>query len=252
MKIGLTAIKGNITQFIAKELYNNNLFDLSSALIREGYDEVGMDVGEFLKLNKTNTYITDNVQEFVKNSDVIVDFSSPELTLKVAKEVSKQNKTLIIGTRFLKDEDIEQLRKLADNCKIIYSENISISFNLMLNIIENMSIFLRDEYNINIISNETNKTNLPIKIAKTIARSKGWSNVSTTDDNEYNSINFSSNINNNKNEYSVLFSALGEDIEIKQTTFNPSCIVNGVIRSIIWSDGKNNGFYSLQDVLKMN
>ena len=251
MKVGLTAIKGHITQFIAKELYNNNLFDISSALVREGYDEVGTDIGEFLKLNKTNTYITDNIEQLVKNSDVIVDFSSPELTLKVAKEVSKQHKTLIIGTRFLKDEDIEQLKKLVDNCKIIYSENMSISFNLMLNIIENMSIFLRDEYSINIASNETNKTNIQFQIAKTIAKSKGWNNISTNNE-ENNSINFSSLINNNKNEYSVLFSTLGEDIEIKQTTFNPSCIANGVIRSIIWSDGKNNGFYSLQDVLKMN
>ena len=152
-----------------------------------------------------------------------------------------------IITTNLKDEDIEQLKKLADNCKIIYSENMSISFNLMLNIIENMSIFLRDEYSINIVSNETNKTNIQFQIAK----SKGWNNISTNNE-ENNSINFSSLINNNKNEYSVLFSALGEDIEIKQTTFNPSCIANGVIRSIIWSDGKNNGFYSLQDVLKMN
>lgn len=52
MKIGLTAIKGKIQKNIALELLNDSLFDLSSGLVREGYDEVGMDIGEFFGVKK--------------------------------------------------------------------------------------------------------------------------------------------------------------------------------------------------------
>lgn len=249
MKIGLTAIKGNISNIIAKELYNNSLFDLSSALVREGYDEVNMDIGEFLKLEKTDTYITDNIEEFVKNSETIVDFSSPELTFKVAEEVAKQHKTMIVGTRLLKEEGIDKMRKLSNSCRIMCSNNMSASFNLLLNLVKEASIFLRDEYSINIISAEKKMTGMPAVIAKNIADAKGWNTVNTGN-NGYNSINFSSVLDNNKNSYSILFTADGEDIEIKQSSINPICIARGVERAIIWLDGKPNGFYTMQDVLK--
>ena len=75
MKIGLTAIKGKIQRNIALELLNDNLFDLSSGLVREGYDEVGMDIGEFLGVNKTNTFIDNQSMLAAKLSDLVVSIT---------------------------------------------------------------------------------------------------------------------------------------------------------------------------------
>lgn len=251
MKVGLTAIKGNISGVIAKELYRNTLFDLSSALVREGYDEVGMDIGDFLRLDKTGTYITDDIEELVKESDVIVDFSAPELTFKVLDEVVKQRKAMIIGTRLLTMDGIDKIKKLSANCRVMCSNNMSISFNLLLNLVKEASLFLRDEYNINIISSENKKTDMPALIAKNIAEAKGWDNIDISG--KYNnSINFSSLVDNNKDEYKISFTTFGEDIEIKQSSINPICIANGVMRALIWLDGKPNGFYKMQDVLMIN
>ena len=133
MKIGLTAIRGKIQKNIALDLVKDNLFDLSSGLVRDGYDEVGMDIGTFLGIHKTNTFITDNIEELFEKSDIVIDFSVPELTIKVAEMASKTGKTLISGTRFLNDEELDKLKKYAENCRIIYSNNMSITFNLLLN-----------------------------------------------------------------------------------------------------------------------
>ena len=178
-----------------------------------------------------------------------MDFSSPELTFKVAEEVAKQHKTMIVGTRLLKEEGIDKIKKLSNNCRIMCSNNMSASFNLLLNLVKEASIFLRDEYNINIVSAEKKMTGMPAVIAKNIADAKGWNTINTGN-NSYNSINFSSVLDNNKNSYSILFTADGEDIEIKQSSINPICIARGVERAIIWLDGKPNGFYTMQDVLK--
>ena len=187
MRVGLTAIKGNISKVIARELYNSSLFDISSALVREGYDEVGMDIGEFLKLDKIGAYITDNIEKLVNDSDVIVDFSSPELTFRVADEVAKQGKSIIIGTGLLTSDGVDRIRKLSTNCRVMCSNNMSISFNLLLNLVRETSIFLRDEYNINIISSENIKTDMPAVIAKNIAEAKGWDAIDVSNK-DYNSI----------------------------------------------------------------
>ena len=64
MKIGITGIRGKMARALALEIINNNLFDISGALVRQGYDEVGMDIGDFLGLDKkTNSLITDDIKK---------------------------------------------------------------------------------------------------------------------------------------------------------------------------------------------
>ena len=69
MKIGITGIRGRMSKALAIEIINNNLFDISGALVREGYDEVGQDIGEFLGLEKkTNSLITDDLEKLFDDS----------------------------------------------------------------------------------------------------------------------------------------------------------------------------------------
>lgn len=262
MKIGFSAIKGQIQKAIAKNFYNDNLFDLSSGLVRQGYDEVNMDIGTFLGNEKTNTYITDNIETLFEKSDVVIDFSSPELTLKIASIASKLNKTIIIGTKYLSDEDLEKLKKYAESCKIIYSKNISITFNLLLNLVEQASSILRENYNVNVIDFENitkSNSELSTDIAKAVSRGRGWEfgevvkkvNNNNEQINEK-QINFASLRGIDKiGEYKTLFNGFGEELEIKQNTTSIESLINGVRRAIIWSDGKKNGFYTMQDVLKI-
>ena len=265
MKIGLTAIRGKIQKNIALDLVKDNLFDLSSGLVRDGYDEVGMDIGTFLGIHKTNTFITDNIEELFEKSDIVIDFSVPELTIKVAEMASKTGKTLISGTRFLNDEELDKLKKYAENCRIIYSNNMSITFNLLLNLAELSSSILRENYSVNIIDceNISNKisSDMSYNIAKSVSKGRGWefgevyrkTNGVADGINNEKQINFASLRSVDKlGTYEVIFNGFGEELTIKQSTTSISSFINGVKRAIIWSSGKSNGFYTMQDVLKIN
>lgn len=265
MKIGLTAIKGKIQRNIALELLNDSLFDLSSGLVREGYDEVGMDIGEFFGVKKTNTFITDRIEELFEKSDVVIDFSVPELTMKTAEIACKTGKTLISGTRFLNDEELDKLKKYAENCKIVYSNNMSITFNLLLNLVELSSSILREDYNVNIVDFENilKKTNsdMSYSIAKSVSKGRCWefgevykkmNGIAKGIDNTK-QINFASLRGGDKvGEYEVLFNGIGEELKIQQSMTSVSSFIKGVKRATVWSCGKDNGFYTMQDVLKIN
>lgn len=264
MRIGLTAIKGKIQKSIALELLNDGLFDLSSGLVREGYDEVGMDIGKFLGVNKTNTFITDKIEELFEKSDVVIDFSTPELTMRVAEMAYKTRKTLVSGTRFLNDEELDKLKKYTENCKIIYSNNMSITFNLLLNLVELSSSILREDYSVNIVDfeNISQKINsdMSYNIAKSVSKGRGWEfgevykkmNGVTDGVNNEKQINFASLRGSDKiGEYEVLFNGIGEELKIQQSITSMSSFIKGVKRAVVWSFGKDNGFYTMQDVLRV-
>ena len=48
-----------------------------------------------------------------------------------------------------------------------------------------------------------------------------------------------------------IYNGIGEELKIQQNITSIASIIKGVKRAIIWSDGKPNGFYTMQDVLKI-
>ncbi len=268
MKIGITGIKGKMARALALEIINHNLFDISGALVRQGYDEVGEDIGEFLGLDrKTNSLITDDIEKLFNESDVIIDFSSPELTMKCAKIASKTGKTLITGTTGLNEEEKEELAKLATSCIIVHSDDMSIGANLLCNLIEEASSILREDYDTEILEINGRKqgetpSNTALMLGKAIASGKNVDfgkiyrkDRNCDDDNikEENEIGFSSIKGGDVfGEYSVFFMGNGERLEFSQKATSPIIFIKGAIRATIWSTGKKYGLYTMQDVLRIS
>lgn len=263
MKVGISAIKGKIGKLLAHEIYNSSdLFDLSSALVRQGYDEVGRDIGEFLGLEKTNSYITDNINTLFENSDTVVDFSSPDLTLELAKIASLKNKTLITGTKNLNEEDIDKLKKYSESCRIVYSTTMSIGLNLLMNLLEKAVKLLGDGYDINIVEfknrfDDINISSTTAEVAQAISKGRGWKEIykKTNNTDSYNKeqINFATLRGGDKIcERRILFNSLGEEIEFRHNITNNIAFIKGAMKAVIWSANKENGLYSMRDVLSIN
>lgn len=262
MRVGIAGIKGKISKAIAYEVAKSDLLDLSSALVRHGYDEVGMDIGEFLKTKKTGTFITDNIDKLFDESDIVVDFSSPKLTLQLAEVASKKHKILITGTRGLDDDAIEKLKEYSNNCAILCSNNMSITYNLLLNLVNKMAMYLNDDFVMNItnfnnvlLNREYNKnSNL---VAKSIAEGKGWdfcevlNNTQSKNIKSEKTINFSDTNGLNKVEHTeVIFNSLCEELKIEYEVNNDFAFVKGALKAIFWMSGKKSGFYTMKDIFE--
>ncbi len=266
MKIGITGIRGRMARALALEIINNNLFDISGALVRQGYDEVGEDIGEFLGLeNKTNSKITDNLEELFENSDAVIDFSSPELTMQCAEMAAKKHKILISGTTGLTDEEMERLETLANNCVIVHSNNMSIGINILLNLVEETASLLREDYDTEVLEmHHRNKKDAPsgtaLMLGKAIAKGRNlnFGEVSKkvrdgeVGPRETNEIGFAVLRGGDVvGEHTVIFAGPGERIELAHKATSRLIFVNGAIRAAIWASGKKKGFYTMQDVLKI-
>ena len=266
MKIGITGIRGRMARALALEIINNNLFDISGALVRQGYDEVGEDIGEFLGLeNKTNSKITDNLEELFENSDAVIDFSSPELTMQCAEMASKKHKILVSGTTGLTDENMERLHTLANDCAIVHSSNMSIGANILLNLVEETASLLNEDYDTEVLEmHHRNKKDAPsgtaLMLGKAIAKGRNlnFGEVSKkvrdgeVGPRETNEIGFAVLRGGDVvGEHTVIFAGIGERIELAHKATSRIIFVKGAIRAAIWASGKKSGFYTMQDVLRI-
>lgn len=265
MKIGITGIRGRMAKALAIEIINNNLFDISGALVRKGYDEVGQDIGEFLGTEKTNSLVTDDIKKLFNDSDAVIDFSAPELTMQCAEMASKKGKILVTGTTGLSEEELEKIESLANNSVIIHSNNMSIGINLMLNLVEEASSLLREDFDTEILEmHHRNKKDAPsgtaLLLGKSVAKGRNldFGEVSRkvrdgiTGPRENDEIGFAVLRGGDVvGEHTVIFAGNGERVEIAHKATSRLIFVNGAIRAAIWALGQKKGLYSMQDVLKI-
>ncbi|HSQ97300.1 MAG TPA: 4-hydroxy-tetrahydrodipicolinate reductase [Rickettsiales bacterium] len=263
MKIGITGIRGKMAKALAFEVISNNLFDISGALVREGYDEVGQDIGDFLGLDKTNSLITDNLEKLFDDADAVIDFSSPELTMRCAEVCARKGKILISGTTGLTNDEKEKLGQLTQNCIIVYSENMSIGANLLLNLVEESASLLRNDYDTEILEmHNRNKKDAPsetaLMLGQAIAKGKNFSEISKkvrdgiVNKREVNEIGFAVlRCGDVVSEHTVIFAGMGERIELSHKATSKLIFVHGAIRAAIWAFEKENGFYNMQDILRI-
>ncbi len=266
MKIGVSGITGKMGKAVIQEIINNEFLELSSGLVRANSGLEGKDIGELVSLDRIGIFSTDKINEFVLNCDAIIDFSSPALSLELAECCAAAQKVFVCGTTGLNESEKNQLTKLAQKTVIIWSANMSIGVNLLLNLIEKASSVLHEDYDVEIVEMHHNQkldspsgTALLLGSAVASGRNVVLQEVA-------NMSRFGIKAKRKKGEigfaalrggdvigdHSVIFAGNGERIEFSHKSSNRDIFAKGAVRAAIWGSGKKAGFYSIRDVLNAN
>lgn len=263
MKIGITGITGRMGKTVAKAVLENNLTDISSALLEPASKLIGADIGKIIGGDEIGVKATDNLEELVKNSEVIIDFSSPNLTIDLAKMVAKHSKILVSGTTGLSDDQKKELQNLSKHCVIIWSSNMSIGVNLLMKLSEEVARILHSNYDVEIFEmHHRNKVDAPsgtaLSLGEAVARGRNLNFgevcrktrdgiVGKRSENE---IGFCALRGGDViGDHSVIFAGPGERVELTHKASSREIYALGAIRAAIWADGKTAGFYTMRDVL---
>jgi len=94
-------------------------------------------VGE--KIEGKDLKISSNVEEVIKASDVLIDFTTPSATLSQLEIARKNNKAVVIGTTGLSKEELAAIDDAAKTIPIVFSPNMSIGVNLLFKIIKGVT-----------------------------------------------------------------------------------------------------------------
>ena len=128
IKIGITGCIGRMGKELIKAANKDKKIHISSLTESKKYNK---------KINQLS--IQNNSIEAFKNTDVIIDFTTPECTIQVLEIAAKLKKKIVIGTTGFTEKQENLINRISKKISILKSGNMSVGVNLLLYITEIVS-----------------------------------------------------------------------------------------------------------------
>ncbi|MGZ5187814.1 MAG: 4-hydroxy-tetrahydrodipicolinate reductase [Kaistella sp.] len=203
------------------------------------------------RLNETPT------SENLKNADVAIEFSNPEVAFNNIKICLENKIPVICGTTGWLDRKPE-IEKIAaeNNTAFLYGSNFSLGVNLFFALNEKLADLMKNftEYNVQLEEiHHTHKKDAPSGTAISLAegiikndqRFAGWK----LDETEKTELGiFAIREDEVPGTHSVFYRSEVDEIEIKHTAYSRNGFAQGAVVAAEWIQGKT-GNFSMKDVL---
>jgi 4-hydroxy-tetrahydrodipicolinate reductase len=257
MKIGITGANGKMGYALISVINQHLECKLNVVLVRDPTDFA------YKYLVTNDVVVTDKIEELCKKSEVIVDFSSPELALKVMEIAVKHKMPVVSGTTGFSTKENDQLKNYAKIIPIVHAGNMSIGINLMEKLVGQLAKSLGEDFDIEIIEkHHKNKVDAPSGTALMLAKSVTDAKNLCFEDNiicsreghigkrQTNKIGISSIRGGSiTGEHDVMFISDSEVITVSHHALNRNIFANGAIKACEWIINQKPGLYSMRDVL---
>lgn len=263
IKIAVTGAAGRMGAAIISAIIRNPATELSGALEREDSPALGKDSGEIAGAGKTGVKITSDKAKAFKKADAIIDFSTPEATMKTVEDAIASRKALVVGTTGFSLHQREEIKELAKNGRIVMAPNMSIGVNLLLKLVADAARVIGHEYDIEIIeAHHRLKKDAPsgtaLRIAEVIATTlerdlekvavyerKGIIGERRPEEIGIQTIRAGDIVG----DHTVIFGCTGERLEITHKASSRATFAEGAVKAAVWVSSRENGLYDMQDVL---
>ena len=204
-----------------------------------------------------------DVEAAFANTDVLIDFTRPEATLKYLAACKKHPVKAVIGTTGFNAAQKQQIEAFAQHIAIVFAPNMSIGVNVSLQLVEAAAKALGLDYDIEIFEahhkmkvDAPSGTALALGDAAANARGQKLADVAiyerhhVTAPRERGSIGFSVvRAGDIIGDHTVYFAGPGERIEITHKSSSRATYAQGAMRAAAFLADKQTGLFDMRDVL---
>lgn len=252
MKIGIAGVTGRMGQSVVQAAEETDGVFVVAGSVRAG-----------TRQNDGTFPLVISARELFEAADAVIDFTAPELTVKLAEEAAQTGKALISGTTGLTAEQHAKLTECAKKAPILWAANLSVGVALVTALVEQAARHLDDGYDIEIVEmHHRHKKDAPsgtaLALGKAAAKARGsafdavatLSREGITGARERGSIGFASLRGGEViGDHSVIFAGERERIEIAHKSSSRDIYAYGAVRAARFLRGKPPGLYSMADVV---
>lgn len=256
---------GRMASKVAQLIYQDDKLKLTGIVESPTHPDAGKVWGKSLGIGETGILIKDDLEEIIQNADQIVEFTNPQISIQHLEIVSKYKKVMIIGTTGFSGKEIEKMKSLSQSIPFLFSPNMSLGVNLLFKLAAETAVALSDDYDIEIVeAHHRFKKDAPSgtakKLAQEIAKAKGenldevaiYGREGIIGERKKGEIGIHSIRSGDiTGEHTVMFTALGERLELTHKAHSRDTFAYGTIQTIKFMEGKPAGFYEMKDVLKI-
>jgi 4-hydroxy-tetrahydrodipicolinate reductase len=238
--------------------------NLSAGFEQPGNPSVGRDLGECAGIGTLGVLIADSLESIIDDGDVIIDFTFHKATMEFAHIAGRYGRAMVIGTTGLTNEDLTILEKLAENSfPCVQAPNMAVGVNVLFKLAEKTARILGDDYDVEIVeSHHRHKKDAPsgtaLKLGEMAALGLGRNLAEVGVYERHGMIGARTDkeigiqtirAGDIVGEHTVYYAGAGERIEITHRAHSRDNFAKGAAKAAAWVFGKNNGLYTMFDVL---
>ena len=264
-RIGVLGAGGRMGRILIQAVKEAG-YQLAAAVERPESSLIGTDAGELAGIGAVGVKIVGNLQDVLKDCDVVIDFTAPAATQHHLKLCREAGVAIVIGTTGMNDEQKAYLDDASQQTPVVYAANYSVGVNVSIKLLELAAKVFGDTVDIEVIeAHHRHKVDAPsgtaLMMGEAIADALGrnlkedavYCREGHTGPRERKTIGFQTIRGGDiVGEHIAMFIAEGERVEITHKATNRMNFAAGAVRAAAWVVGKQPQKYDMKDVLGFN
>ena len=260
IRLAVNGASGRMGQRIVAIACADPDFTLIAALEFSGCPQLGKDAGEVAGIGTVGVSITSELSEKV---DAVIDFSTPDGLVSIAKICADQKIALIAATTGLTPEQSETIQTVSQSAPLIIAPNMSLAVNLTMKLVREAAAALKSApsgVDVEIIERhhrfkEDAPSGTALKFGEIVAEEMGQTEhvygrqgrpgVRPRNEIGYHSLRTGDNVG----EHTIVFGMMGETIDLTVRGNTRDSYAYGAIAAAKFLAHQPPGEYTMADVL---
>jgi 4-hydroxy-tetrahydrodipicolinate reductase len=258
--VGINGACGRMGMRIVQLAHEDKELTIGAALEMTGHQQLGKDIGEVAGFGRIGVMVHRELP-IDQRIDVMIDFSTPEGAAAVLPGCVQRKIPLVVATTGHTARQKAQIEEAAHEIAVLMAPNMSLSVNVLMNLVSQAAKMLQGKgFDVEILERhhrfkKDSPSGTALNIAKVIQTAMGQTQLrhgreGLVGERPPHEIGIHAiRVGDNVGEHTVIFSTLGETLELTHRAHARDCYARGALQAAKFLAGRPAGQYTMNDVL---
>ncbi len=265
LRVVINGAGGRMGQELVRGVNRSAGFVLVGALEHPASSHLGEDAGVLAGLKPTGITVESDAAATLNGADVVIDFSTPAASVRLAERLAEAGIALVIGTTGFSTAETAAIEAAARRTPVVKSGNMSLGVNVLAALTRRAAATLGIAFDIEIMEmHHSRKVDAPsgtaLMLGEAAAEGRGVNledcaargRDGITGTRRPGDIGFASLRGGSVvGEHAVIFAGPSERLELVHKAEDRGLFANGALAAAKWTKGREPGLYSMVDVLDL-
>jgi 4-hydroxy-tetrahydrodipicolinate reductase len=261
--IGINGACGRMGQRIAQLAREDGELQIAAALESVSHPQSGRDYGEVLGVGKLGVIVRPDLP-IDQRLDVMIDFSMPEGTMHVLPICVARRIPLVVATTGFTAVQRQEIEAAAHETALLMAPNMSLAVNVLFKLVAAAAKVLRDKsFDVEILERhhrfkKDSPSGTALHFAHLVKEAMGQTELrhgreGLVGERPPHEIGIHAiRVGDNVGEHTIVFSTLGETIELTHRAHSRDCYARGALQAAKFLADRPAGRYTMNDVLGLS
>ena len=242
LRVVISGITGRMGKALLSRIYAKEDFCLVSGITTKNNKSLGQDLGEIVKVGNKGVPIVASFKD-IPETDVVIDFSEPNFSLKAIDYSLENHLPIVIGTTGFEKKQLNFINKASETIPILLAPNTSIGIALIKKLFNfpPKALLYFDEIKIR-EKHHKDKLDSPSGTALDLSDylSKKTKRKKIAIESEREGVN--------AGEHKIILAKGKELVEVSHKVLDRSVFVEGALLGANWIFSQPKGLYNMSDI----